>query len=95
MIRIVSKNYIKLDKIEKFKELADELIKESLKEEGCIDYNLYEDFNNNQILTFIEGWRDEEAVDFHRNTPHFKKIVPQLADFHEKEKDLNLYKSCF
>lgn len=95
MIKVVSKNYVKADKVEKFKELAAELIKESVKEDGCVAYNLYEDVNDSTILTFIEEWKDEAALDFHRNTPHFKRIVPQLAELHEKAKDLNLYKSCF
>jgi quinol monooxygenase YgiN len=95
MIKVVSKNYVKLEEIEKFKELVVELIQETLKEEGCISYNLYEDINNKQILTFIEEWKDKKAIELHRNSAHFKNIIPQLAKFHEKEKDINLYKNCF
>jgi quinol monooxygenase YgiN len=53
MITIVAKKLIKQGKLEEFKALAENLIKESRNEEGCIAYNLYEDINNSYILTFI------------------------------------------
>ncbi|MGK0466322.1 putative quinol monooxygenase [Clostridium sp.] len=92
MITIVAKNTIKQGKTTDFKILAENLINESRKEIGCISYNLYEDSNNCNILTFIEEWKSEEAIKLHNNSEHFTSIVPQLVEFKESQTQINLYK---
>lgn len=91
MISVVAKNIVKDNKIEEFKSLAEELIKETLKEKGCIEYSIYEDSEKNNILTFIEKWEDMEVLKAHFETPHFKKIVPQFEELTEGG-DINIYK---
>ncbi|GAA0733646.1 putative quinol monooxygenase [Clostridium oceanicum] len=93
MINIVAKNIVKEGKIEEFKALALKLIKESRKEEGCIEYNLYEDIKNSNILTFIEKWKDEEAINLHNKSEHFTSIVPKLGELLKTDSDVHLYKS--
>jgi len=92
MINIVAKNIVKKGKIEEFKLLAKKLVEESKKEKGCIHYDLYEDTNNSNILTFIEEWTSEEAINNHNQTEHFTTIVPKLGDLLEVESEVNLYK---
>ncbi|HBJ1647069.1 putative quinol monooxygenase [Clostridium botulinum] len=91
MIIIVAKSIIKKDKIEKFKLLAEKLIEESKKEEGCISYKLFNDINNKTIYTFIEQWKNKNAIDIHNNSKHFKSIVPKLQELQEKDSEVNLY----
>lgn len=90
MIIIVAKNHIKKGKTEEFKALAKELIEESRKETGCISYNLNEDINNKEILTFIEEWKDKEVIAAHNSSEHYKRIVPLLGELRE-DKEINLY----
>lgn len=92
MITIVAKNLIKQGKTEEFKVLAEKLINESRKEGGNISYNLYEEFNNSNILTFIEEWESEEAIKLHNNSKHFTSIVPKFSDLKESQSEINLYK---
>ncbi|MGH4121945.1 MAG: putative quinol monooxygenase [Clostridium sp.] len=92
MITIVAKNSIKQGKTEEFKLLAEKLINESRKESGCISYNLYEDSNNCNILTFIEQWENSEAIKLHNNSEHFTSIVPKFAELKESQSEINLYK---
>ena len=92
MIIIVAKCKIKRGKTEAFKALTEELIRESRNEEGCISYNLYEDYHDSNILTFIEEWKDEEAIKLHNETKHFTSIVPKLSEFQEGHTEVNLYK---
>ena len=61
MISVVAKNIVKNNRTEEFKSLAKELIKETLKEKGCIEYSIYEDSEKNNILTFIEKWEDKNT----------------------------------
>ena len=91
MIKIVATNYIKKDKKDDFLKLAKDLILESRKEAGCIAYDIYESIDG-KCLTFIEEWKDEEAIKSHNNSNHFKTIVPKLAEFLDGGNDVVLYK---
>ncbi|AKN30381.1 antibiotic biosynthesis monooxygenase [Clostridium carboxidivorans P7] len=91
MIRIISKNTLKDGKRDEFLKITKELIEKTRKEDGCIAYHLFEDINNPLILTFVEDWRDEEAIKNHNNTEHFKRIVPQFGDLRVGKSDLNKY----
>jgi len=92
MITIVAKKSIKQSKIEEFKVLAEKLIKESRNEVGCISYNLYQDINDLNTLTFIEEWKNEQAINLHNKSDHFINIVPKFVDLQEGETEVNLYK---
>lgn len=92
MIKIVAKNTLKDGQRDSFIQLAQELIEKSKSEAGCISYDLLQDINNESVLTFIEEWEDQNAIDLHNNSEHFKRIVPMLAEFLIGKSDLNIYK---
>lgn len=94
MIKVVAKGYIKPGEIDKFKEVASELVKESRKEEENISYGLYQDANNEQILTFIEEWKNQAALDKHMKTAHFLSAMTELVKLQEKDMDINIYNNC-
>ncbi|WMW22822.1 putative quinol monooxygenase [Methanolobus mangrovi] len=90
-IKVVAKHYVKPEKIEDYIGLSKELVKETLKEEGCIEYGLYQDLKNPLILTMIEEWEDNNSLGRHFNSEHFKEIVPLMANLCEKETEINVY----
>ncbi|MCB2294990.1 antibiotic biosynthesis monooxygenase [Clostridium algoriphilum] len=92
MITIVAKNSIKQGKVEEFKALTEKLINESRKEKGNISYNLYQDANNSNVLTFIEEWESLDIIKSHNNSKHFTSIVPKFEDLQESQSEVNLYK---
>ena len=83
MIKIVSKNLIKEDKVEEFKKLMKELVEKSAAEEGNIHYSLNVSRDNPRMFTFVEFWRDQEAIDKHNATEHFRRLVPMMRDMRE------------
>lgn len=91
MLRIIATNYIISEKREVFLSLVKPLIEQSRKEEGCLSYSLFEDTKTANVFTFIEDWRDQEAIDFHRNTLHFIEYVPQIKSFASRESIINIY----
>jgi quinol monooxygenase YgiN len=92
LITIVAKTVVIESEVDKFMNLAKQLIIESKKESGCIEYNLYQDINNKNVLTFIERWKDEEAIKLHNESAHFTSIVPKLGEMQVKDTEVNLYK---
>ncbi|EKQ56548.1 MULTISPECIES: putative quinol monooxygenase [unclassified Clostridium] len=92
MIKIVAKNTIKIEEKETYIKLAKELIEKSRQEAGCISYSLFEDLNDESVLTFIEEWQDQKAIDLHNNSDHFKLLFPLLVNLSVGSFEVNLYK---
>ena len=63
---------VKPDKVTDFVELTKELIAESRAESGNISYTLYQSPADSTQFIFLEEWKNQEAIDFHFETPHFK-----------------------
>ncbi|MDF2530956.1 MAG: antibiotic biosynthesis monooxygenase [Clostridia bacterium] len=91
MIFVVSKSIIKEGKAAEYKQQTVRLIEETRKEAGCISYDLCEDIDNPNILTFIEKWEDKQHLDLHMKTAHFMEIVPKLKDLRVSS-ELSIYK---
>ena len=91
MISIIAKNIVKADQIEAFKALARELVAETRKEEGNIAYALNQDLKDPTVLTFIERWKDLDAIKAHNASPHFTRIVPLLGPLTTEKGDVRLY----
>ncbi|MCC8096852.1 MAG: antibiotic biosynthesis monooxygenase [Tannerellaceae bacterium] len=83
MITIVAKAIVKEGKREEFIQTVQPMIQGSQAEEGNISYNLFEDLDNKNVLSFIEQWKDLAAIDFHNNTPHFLASVAGIENLVE------------
>jgi len=91
MISIIARNSVRAEKIEEFKAWARELVTETRKEPGCIAYALNQDLKDPTVLTFIERWEDQAAIDAHFRSSHFTRIVPKLGEFQSGPGDVRLY----
>ncbi len=91
MIKVVAKHYVKEDKIQDVIELAKELAAITVKEDGCIKYEMYQDEKDKAILTMIEEWEDKKVLEKHMASEHFKRIVPIMGEFMTKSGEINIY----
>lgn len=93
MLKIVAKQFVKPDQIDSYIELMGELVAKTRQlDVGCIEYGLFQDLKNPQILTIIEEWESQDALDKHMEAAHFKEIVPQLDAFYEMPGEVNFYR---
>lgn len=92
MIKVIAKNFAKGDKIDKILELAKELIETTIKEEGCIKYEMYQDLKSPDQLIMVEEWETIENLDKHMASEHFKRIVPQMSVYMDKKPEMNVCK---
>ncbi len=83
MIKIVAENIVKEGKKEEFLAIAKDLIAKSRAEEGNISYTLNQNIKKPNVLTFIEMWKDEEAIASHNASEHFQTAVPKLGEICE------------
>ena len=62
-------------------EAAKRLTEASLKQEGCIAYDIFESATRQDVLMICETWKDQGALDGHTESEEFKKESKVL---HEK-----------
>jgi len=91
MIKVVAKFEVESDKVDEFKQIASELIDKTRLEEGNISYELYQNNKNEQILTFIEEWKNQKALEAHMETNHLKTVLPKFQKISTTEPEINTY----
>lgn len=87
MIRIIAKSTVGTDKMQDFLRIAEELIIETIKEDGCISYELCQDNNDEHVFYFIEFWKNSNYFRTHMNSSHFKKLFPLIESIREDNLD--------
>lgn len=90
-MKLIVKKLIKEGKVDEAIKLYGELVQFSRKEEGCIEYGLYQDSKDVRILIIIEEWENKEVLDKHSNSEHFKRLVPMIGELTEKMLDMSRY----
>lgn len=93
MIHIIAKVTIQEEHISTYITLAQDLINKSQLEEGCIEYDLYQDIEDKTVLSFIEKWSSMEAIQAHGQTEHYLSILPKLGEF-TIDSDVRLFKKA-
>ncbi len=78
----------------KEEEVSRELLKlivPTLKEEGCINYDMHRSVDNRGIFLFYENWRKKEDLDRHLETPHIKAFLSKADTLLEEPVDISLW----
>lgn len=58
--------------------LSKELVEASLKDNGCIAYDVFESSTRPEVLMICETWQDEESLKSHMAAEHFTRLVPAI-----------------
>lgn len=72
MIYVVATLMVKPEKRADFIEGAKACIAGTVKEQGCIAYDLHESVTDPAKVVFVEQWENAEALVPHRQTEHMK-----------------------
>lgn len=59
-------------------EAAKELVAASLKDKGCVAYDLFESATRKDVMMICETWQDEASLEAHSNSGHFTTLVPRI-----------------
>jgi quinol monooxygenase YgiN len=83
MIRLNA--FIQVDKDKKAEVLAiaKELVEKSLKDEGCVAYDIFVSGTRDDVMMICETWRDDAALAAHSAAPHFTTLVPKMQSLCE------------
>lgn len=71
--------------------LFQQLQAESRKESGCIQYQVHTHQDDPRKFLVYEQYKDEAALDFHRNSPHFNKYAAEGVYTMIESREVGLY----
>ena len=80
MIYVVATLHIHGDKRAQFLAGARAAIAETVKEKGCVSYDLHQSISNADRYVFVERWETREALAAHFKTPHLQEWRKVGAD---------------
>ena len=89
-IKVVAILLAKPGKGEALKNALLACVPDSRNEPGCLFYHLHVDRADPQRFVFMEGWTDQDAIDFHQKTDHYQKMAAAAADLVEHREVLYL-----
>ena len=95
-IIVLASFYPKKDKNNEVKEIILSMINPTRSEEGNELYNFYEEKNNDdKIISFqlFEIYKNSAALDFHRETAHYKDYRSKIEDLLEKPREVKVLNS--
>ena len=95
-IIVMASFHPKKDKANEVKEIILSMIKPTRSEEGNELYNFYEEKNKDgKIISFhlFEIYKNSAALDFHRETTHYKDYRSKIDDLLEKPREVKVLNS--
>lgn len=60
--------------------LGKDLVRHSLRDTGCVDYDLMVSATNPRKMMFVETWDTEDNLHAHSISSHFARLVPLISD---------------
>lgn len=95
MLKVIAEDFIKTEAIETVMPLYRELVEATKQEPLCISYDLYVDQKNPGHFVFIEEWPDQQALDIHCASEHFKRLVPLINSYKKSDPIIKLMNNAF
>lgn len=84
-LKIIAEITLKPNAMESMRPVFEKLIAASQAEEGCIYYDLHKDMSDttNTKYVILEIWKDQQAIDAHNESHHFKTFQQTSGDYIE------------
>lgn len=87
---ITAKVYVKPGREEDFIKAAQWIIDLTHKEEGCLEYTLYQDPNNRTNFFFFERYKNQAAVDAHFAASYFKEFGAKIGEMTSQTAEIKI-----
>ena len=87
--------YIKPDKVESFKEMIRANHEGSIREPGCLRFDVAQSKDDPSEFILWEWYVDEAANQFHKTTPHYLAFKERAPEFMARERVSRLYTGIY
>ena len=84
MIYVIATLTVRADHRADFLENARSVIGATVKEQGCLSYDLHSSITEPNCFVFVERWDSREALAQHFETPHLKEWGRVSAEWVDK-----------
>ena len=85
MLSVVAKIKVKPECVDLVKAEMLKMVAATVKESGCLNYNLHQDNADASVFFFYENWSGEEALQNHLKSEHVQAYIQatkgKLAEF--------------
>lgn len=88
---IIAKVSIKPENVEDFITAAQTIIKSSNEEEGCIEYQLFQNPYDPSSFVFVEKYVNQAAIDFHFSQNYFKEFGTTIGGWTASPAEIKIY----
>lgn len=87
---------IKAEHIEGFTKAINKCAAETVKEEGCLDYTIYQSPNDPSLFMLTEGWVNKRYHIAHMKTPHLKVYFEEIKGMSDSDnpRKAEVYRVC-
>lgn len=92
MLRVVALFRAKPDKIEELKEVLTAFVGPTVKEKGCVFYQLHQNLADPCDFSFLEEWESEEDLNAHGRSEHIQLGRQKFPDLVAQPPDVRRYK---
>ena len=70
------------------------LVGPTLKEEGCLNYDLHQSLDNQAWFRFYENWTRKELLDKHLDSPHVNRFKTLINQILVEPPEITLWEEC-
>jgi quinol monooxygenase YgiN len=79
-IRVVAVLLAREGKEDQVEQILRACVQPSRAEAGCLAYALHRSIDNTREFVFVERWSNRQAIELHRQMPHYKTLTNGLVD---------------
>ena len=90
-LRVIVRIKARPDKVNELLSVLSSLVEPTRKELGCLSYELLQHNEVPTDLTLVEEWQNENALELHIATKHFKEAMTKLPKLVAAEPDIRKY----
>jgi autoinducer 2-degrading protein len=87
--------YIKPDKVDEFKQMIRANHEGSIREPGCLRFDVAQSKDDPTEFMLWEWYADEDAAKFHKTTPHYLAFKERAPEFMARERVSDLYTGIY
>ena len=68
------------------------LVGPTLKEEGCLNYDLHQSVDNKAWFRFHENWTSKQLLEKHLDSPHVSRFKARMSELLVEPPEITLWK---
>ena len=80
LLTVIARMHAKAGKEQELREALESLIEPTLKEKGCVNYDLHQGAEDSGWFFFYENWDSADDLDAHLAAPHLVEFAGRLDD---------------